>query len=405
MRILAISASTRAHLLGGMEDHLHTLMGGLADRGHEITVLTARHPDGIAEEVADGVRWVYVDSGAHWLDPAWPTASVAAARRLLADTPFDVIHSQSSGGLAVVKADIARLPPVVLSLHGQYVSIVKASFLTVAGHPTPTTIVRTTLDLPSIVARHFRQGNWRRFRGCDATVPSNAERNPARLAFMLERDRVHVVPNGIDTDFFRPGDTAEARAIAGLPPDVPLALFAGRLDRGKGAQFAIEALARLRSFPDAHLALAGDGQKRAELERLAQRLGIADRVLFMGLTSPENVAVLMRASDVVVYPSLLGESFGLVVAQAMASGRPVVASRRGAIPEVLGRDGKAGILVPAGRSGPLAGALGRLFASTDLRARMGLHGRTVALRKMTIDQMVEATCSVYQAAIRRDSTT
>jgi glycosyltransferase involved in cell wall biosynthesis len=301
----------------------------------------------------------------------------------------------------VVKAGIVGLPPVVLSLHGQYISIVKATFLTIAGRPTPTTISRAALDLPGIVRTHFRQGNWRRFRGCDATVPSMVERNAARLAFMLEKDRVNVVPNGIDTDLFHPGETAEARAVAGLPPNVPLALFAGRLDRGKGAQFAIDAIARLRSVPDAHLALAGDGSKRTEFAKNASRLGIADRVLFLGRVSPEEVAMLMRASDVVVYPSLLGESFGLVVAQAMASGRPVVASRRGAIPDVLGRDGTAGILVTAGRSGPLAAALGRLFANSDLRAAMGRQGRAVALRTMTIDRMVDATYAVYQAAVRR----
>ena len=335
MRILAISASTRAHLLGGMEDHLHTLMGGLAGRGHDVTVLTARHPDGIVEEVTDGARWVYVDSGGHWLDPAWPTASVEAARRLLAEAPFDVIHSQASGGLAVVNAAIPSLPPVVLSLHGQYVSFVKASFLTVAASPTPTTIARTVLDLPRIVAPHFRQGNWRRFRGCDATVPSKSERTPSRLAYSLRPDRIHVVRNGVDTQLFHPGDRDEARSTMDLPPEIPVALGVGRLDRGKGMQYAIEAIANPSVPAGTELVLVGDGGKRADFEALARRRGVGDRVRFLGRRPPEDVAVLMRASDVVLFPTLLGEAGPLVVAQAMASGRPVVASRRGRYPGSL----------------------------------------------------------------------
>jgi glycosyltransferase involved in cell wall biosynthesis len=401
MRILAISASTRLHLLGGMEDHLHTLMSGLAARGHEITVLTARHPDGIAEEVSDGVRWVYVDSGAHWLDSSWPAASVAAARKLLAETPFDVIHSQASGGLAVVKAGIAGLPPVVLSLHGQYLSIVRASFFTVAGHPTPTTIARTALDLPGIVATNFRQGNWRGFRGCEATVPSNAERTASRLAFMLERDHVHVVRNGVDTDLFRPGDRAEARATMDLPSDVPIALGVGRLDRGKGMQYAIEALGQLTTPADSELLLVGDGGKRADFERLAQALGVGHLVRFLGRRSPEDVAVLMRCSDVVLFPTLLGEAGPLVVAQAMASAKPVIASNRGAVPEMLGRDGRAGLLVPAGRSKPIARALERLLGDPALRAQMGERGRAVAVREMSIGRMIDETYAVYVTAIRR----
>lgn len=400
MRILAVSASARVHLLGGMEDHLHTLVEGLARRGHEVTVLTARHPLGIEEEVVEGVRWVYVESGAHWLDPEWPRASVATARRLLAQERYDVVHSQSSGALALLNAGI-DLPPIVLSLHGQALSIVKATLLTIAGRPTPRAIARGALDLPPIVRAHFRQGNWRRFRGCEATVPSCTECRPSRIAMSLEKDHVHVVRNGVDTDLFRPGDVRVARTAVGLPQDVPIAMGAGRLDRGKGMQFAIDALSRLPEFPDARLVLAGDGGKRFDFEELAHRLGVGDRVLFVGRQAPERVALLMRASDVVVFPSLLGESFGLVVAQGMASGRPVLGSNRGAIPEVMGRDGYAGVVIPAGRAGPLARELARLFADPELRARMGEHGRLVALRDMTIERMIDDTYEVYLTAVRR----
>jgi glycosyltransferase involved in cell wall biosynthesis len=401
MRILAISMSARVHAVGGMEDHLHTLMEGLVRRGHDVTAITARHPEGIVDEVVAGVRWLYVDSGPSWLDPAWDQATVAASRRLLQEESFDVIHSQSSSALALMRAGIPDLPPVVLSLHGQYLSIVKASLLTIVGRPTPRTVARSTLDLARKSRMHFRQGHWRRFRGCETTVPSQSQRTPSRLALMLEKDAVHVVRNGIDTDLFRPGDMDDARVASGLPPAIPIALCAGRLDRGKGIYLAINALAQLNGFPDAQLVLVGDEGPQAHLSRLADRLGVAERVIFAGPQTLDRVAVLMRASDVVVYPSLLGEAGPLVVAQAMACGRPVLASNRGAIPEMLGRDGQAGIVVQAGRVRPLARGLERLFADPALRMRMGKHGRAVATREMTIERMIDETYAVYEIAVRR----
>ena len=83
MRILAVSMSARPHGIGGMEDHLHTLTEELARRGHEVSVITGRHPDGLESETMDGVRWTYVDSAPHWLDPAWAPSSSAQCVRSL----------------------------------------------------------------------------------------------------------------------------------------------------------------------------------------------------------------------------------------------------------------------------------------------------------------------------------
>jgi len=403
MRILAVSRKSRAHGLGGLEDHLHTVMEGLAARGHDVVVVTARHPSGATSEIVNGVRWIYVDSGPTSLDPAWWSGSRTTVAELLASESFDVIHSQSSSALPLLKEPIAGLPPVVLSLHGQYVSIVKAAVLTASIRPTPRVVARTIRDLARLTRLHLRHGNARAFRACEATVPSATERRPSSLAMGIALEQIHVARSGIDTELFRPRDRDAARRELGLPPAVPIAMCAGRLDRGKGMQYAIEALARLPEFPTATLVLVGDGDGHDSLARLAREKGVGSRVLFVGRQPLELVARYMTASDVVLFPSVLGEAGPLVVAQAMASGRPTVAFRRGAVPEMLGTDERAGLIVPAGRVKPLAAAIGRLFGDAELRDAMGAHARAKAEREMTIQNMIDRTYDAYEAAVRRQN--
>jgi glycosyltransferase involved in cell wall biosynthesis len=396
MRIVAVSATSRIHGIGGLEDHLHTLTGELARRGHAVTVLTGRHPDGVPDETVDGVEWVYLDAPPQWRDPAWAPALARELHGQLEAAPADVIHSQSSGGVSLVRRPVPGQPPVVLSLHGNYVSIVQAALRVAAVTPSPRAFARAGLAIARVSQVHFSQGNWHAFRGCEASVPSRSQIRPSSLAHALRRKQVHVVPSGADAHVFRPGDRAEARATLGLPPDADVALCIGRLDRGKGAHFAIEAMAKL---PGAVLVLVGDGPLEQEDRALAARLGLGERVLFAGRRSADDVATYLAACDACIFPSLLAEAGPLVVAQAMLTGRPVVGSRTGAVPEMLGEDDRAGILVEPGRPDEIAHALDRLFGDETLRERLGAAGRAAALERMTVETMTDAMLDVYERAI------
>ena len=390
--------SARPHGIGGMEDHLHTLTEELARRGHEVSVITGRHPAGIETETIDGVEWTYVDSAPHWLDPAWATELDRAVRTQLAEHEFDVIHSQSSSALPLLWHRSAGLPPIVLSLHGNYVSIVKAAVQHAAGAPNPRSFARAVRSIVQVTRMHFAKGNWRLFRRCEASVPSRSQIRPSRWSHLLRRGHIHVVRSGVDTRVFHPREQLAARAALGIAASAPVALYAGRLDHGKGPQVAIEALALLTDFPEAQLILAGDGPRRDENEALAERLGLGGRVRFVGRLESDAVAQHMAAADVVVFPTLLAEAGPLVVAQALATGTPVVASRIGAVPEMLA-DGESGLLVKPGKPSELAAALRRLFADPELRTRMGESGRRAALAEMTVERMTDAMTEVYERAL------
>ncbi len=399
MRVLAVSVTTRLHALGGMEEQLHTLVGGLAAQGQRVTVVTSRHPEGLHSEAVDGVEWRYLDAPADLFSDAWATALLEFYEEVSTGQGIDVIHSQSSGALPLVRAHVTT--PIVFSLHGNFVSIAAAGARSAARTPTPRGVGRQVLGVAKVARVHFRQANWRAFRNCEAIVPSRNQVRPSRYAHCLRRGHVHVVPNGIDVDLFRPRPRQETRAALGLEQSFPMAVCVGRLDRGKGVLLAVEALGRLRAHPDARLVFVGDGGAEPGIRSLAASLGVADRIVLAGRVGPERVAQYISAADVLVFPSLLGEAFGLVAAQGMASGTPVVASAVGGVPEVLGEDGACGMLVDPGRPDQIADALDRLFSDPALRVQLGRAGRAAAVSRLTAARMACGTAAVYELAIAR----
>lgn len=171
---------------------------------------------------------------------------------------------------------------------------------------------------------------------------------------------VRVVPNGLD---LRPDPLPRPalRRELGLPEGPLLAGVFSRLSPWKGQHVAIEALAALPSSPDVRLlvagsALFGEEDYAASLRQLAARLGVTDRVLFLGQRS--DVPRLMRAVDAVIHPSVDPEPFGRTLVEAMLLRTPLVASSAGAAPEIL-EGGRAGALVPPGDAAALAAALAR----------------------------------------------
>jgi glycosyltransferase involved in cell wall biosynthesis len=167
-------------------------------------------------------------------------------------------------------------------------------------------------------------------------------------------EKLDVIPPGIDlpTDTGREGDHI---------------LFIGRLVGTKGLPYLVRAMASV----DGRLIIIGDGPERAALEKMVRSSGLNDRIEFTGRISEEQKAALLSTCKVFVMPSLF-ESYGLAVAEAMAWGKPVVASHVGGLPEVVG-DG--GTLVPPRDSDHLATALNTLLADDEVRRACGARAR------------------------------
>jgi len=214
--------------------------------------------------------------------------------------------------------------------------------------------------------------------------------------------RIAVIPCGVDTELFAPGDQGAARAALGLGDD-PHLLYVGRQTPIKGLETLLDAMARLRAAGSrARLSIVGgdadepmDGHEAALRERLA-RLGLGHAVTFVGALPQGSLPAWYVAADAIVLPSYY-ESFGMVALEAMACGSPVVASRVGGLQATV-RDRVTGLLVPDHDPVALADALGRLLGDEDLRWRLGREGvRWAAQHRWPC--VAEAVCREYAALV------
>jgi glycosyltransferase involved in cell wall biosynthesis len=170
-------------------------------------------------------------------------------------------------------------------------------------------------------------------------------------------------------------------------------VFAGRLVLPKG----VRVLIRAASEVDADFVICGDGWRLAEMRRLAERLGVQERVRFTGWLGSEDLARELAEASVVTMPSIWPEPFGLVGIEAFAAGRPVVASATGGVSDWL-QDGVNGLAVEPGDAHALARALGELLADPARQEAMGAAGREMAAARFSPECHVAALREAYRSA-------
>ncbi|HVD45909.1 MAG TPA: glycosyltransferase [Candidatus Limnocylindria bacterium] len=236
-------------------------------------------------------------------------------------------------------------------------------------------------------------------------------------SYKADPERVYVVAPGIDLGTFQPLDRADARRKVGYGPG-RLLLFVGRLERLKGVETAIQALALLRDRAHDDLRLIvlgedvrdGDESEKERLKAVASALGVRDRVDFLGSVAHHELPYFYAAADVCVMPSY-SESFGLVALEAQACGRPVVASGVSGLRSVV-RDEVSGYLIDGHDPAAYAERIGRLLADPELAQQMGRRGRLLAQRfswTRTADRLeglfenvIERSHARVQAGVRHE---
>ena len=206
--------------------------------------------------------------------------------------------------------------------------------------------------------------------------------------------KVRVVPLGTDLQRFDPAhfNQPEARSFFGLPHDKKIIGVLGRLDPGKGQEVLLRAIPEVAKHnPDVLLVIAGDetaGEPgyKAYLEKLSREIGVDRHVKFLPFT--DDVPRLMAALDIFVLPSF-SETFGLVVIEAMAMEKPVIATNAGGLPEII-TDGKTGLLIEPRNVETVANAIEKILEDEKLRTSLAHAAREDALRRFSMDSCVDA---------------
>jgi glycosyltransferase involved in cell wall biosynthesis len=300
-----------------------------------------------------------------------------SARRLsrrLRREPVDVIHAHTRVAQVIAEWLWRRHRiPYVTTWHGFYRPHLGRRWWPCAG--------QATIAISEPVAAHVRE------------------------AFGVPPQQIHTIPHGVDVARFASGMEADRRCRLGQEfnlPGGPGAVIGtvARLVPSKGVAQLVEAFALVAaSHPQARLLIAGDGEDRPRLERLARRLGIAEAVRFAGSRLESREALPLM--DIFVFPPAAQEGFGLSLLEAMAAGRPIVSVRRGGGSTWLLQDSGVGVLVEPNQPQELARAITRLLDDPQLARQSAAHAQAVARQRYDAARMIDAVERVYAGVSSR----
>jgi glycogen synthase len=371
-------------IVGGLARHVCELAGGLASRGHVVTVYTRGRAGTAEEETHGGVRIRRVPDDAANVQNLIPWAlafNLALLDRAageLQDHPPDLIHAHDwlVARAAVALKSLARVP-LVATIHA-------------------TEHGRHRGRLPGPVQRSVHREERRLVAEADRVICCSAfMRQEVARVLDVPPQRIDTIPNEVDLGAFAPVPGTRTELVR---DGLPLIVFAGRLEYEKGVQTILEALPMMdRLAPGVSLLVAGTGTYHPTLEARAAALGLDGRVRFLGFVDEGRLRGLYSAADMVVVPSLY-EPFGLVALEAMASGTPVLASDTGGLREIVDHE-VTGLRFPPGAAGALAREAARVLTDRRLARRLAAGASASLAARASWSGVATRTAEVYRRAV------
>lgn len=377
---IAIFSESYPPVTNGVAVSVSTLRRELLQRGHRVTVVTARHPQAPAQE-EDVIRlpsftWLFA--------PDYPLPQprpLPGLHRFFRENHVDVIHTQIPFLLGVIGLRMGKRyeVPVVAHYHTLYDRYLH--YVPIAPHKA----------LRALLWWHLR----RFYRSVQATIVPSHFACHYLQRFGVQSCAIEVIPTGVE---FHPltVERDEARARYGLPPDSLILVYVGRLAREKNLSLLLEMFPLVqRDVPNVLLWLVGSGNAKESLQRQVQRMGLSAAVRLQGRVPHEHISAVYAAADLFVFPSVT-ETQGLVLWEAQAHGLPCVVVNEGGAPESV-RAGVDGVLVP-NDAAAFAQAVVRLLQDNALRQQMNQNA--LSSPRLTPGEMAERVLGVYQRVLR-----
>jgi glycosyltransferase involved in cell wall biosynthesis len=343
---------------GGGEVQVLGLLDYLAGRGHRNHLLT--HPHGRLFEQSRKLPWsCFSLVMRNELD----IREVPKIRRLIRAEKYDIVHFHTKRAHALSP----WLP------HGAH---------------RPRYVVTRRMDYPQKKNWHTR---YLYNRSVDAVIAISRPIADVLMKAGVEAEKIRIIHSGIDAARF-----SVCGQEGASHRDAPTIGTVAHLEERKGLRYLLDAAALLKKQGHRfNVVLAGDGSLRQRLEQMAQSLGLAQEVTFLGFVT--DVPKFLAALDIFILPSLY-EGLGVAALEAMAAGKPVVASRVGGLAELVD-DSESGFLVAPANAQELAAAIAKLIPDTDLRAAFGRKGAARVRQQFSMEQMAKRTEDCYSAIL------
>ena len=284
----------------------------------------------------------------------------------------DIIHAQVIlSGLvgAIIKKFIKK--PLVLTVHGTDVNSIGNNILF------------------NLLAKFV-------FNNCDRIIAiSNDLKKTLINKFKIDKEKIAVIPYGIDANIFRKTNKNNERKKLKLDPDSKILLFAGRINKEKGLDYLIRAVSKARNVEkNILLAIIGEGPEKENLEKLTKRLNLEKHVDFAGAKKQDELPSWMNSADMLVLPSL-SEGLGMVLIEAMACGTAVIGTKVGGILDIID-DNINGMLVEPKNAEQLYKKIAYLLKDKEVRDKLALNGMKKAIEKFGWKKCAGDTLNVYE---------
>jgi glycosyltransferase involved in cell wall biosynthesis len=374
-------------IIGGVETHLVMLLPELAGRGHKLSLLTGSAENASTREVFKGVNVTRAPiMNLNWLSKRGLVGIESEVRRVIRaflnkNNP-DVVHAHNMNYFSKAHAKTLeeetkkRKIPLVLTAHNSWDDML---FLNLTRN----------VHWAHIIAVSFYIKKEMMGIGCDSK-------------------KITTIHHGIDTTKFRPNRKKEYAGRLSILKNKKVIFHPARMGLGKGCDISVKAMRLvLKKFPDTMLVLAGtrnivdwkttQQKDIAYIVDLINDLGIRDNVFIEMFTLDEMVR-LYAIADVCLYPSTVGEPFGLTMLESLASGKPMIVTNSGGMPEII-QDGINGYVVPIRDYEALAAKAIALLDDESLRERIGLTGRKFAELRFTKEIMTENNIKIYREVL------
>ena len=375
MNILIMPA--RYSMKAGLEAAVGQLVYQLVDRGHKVKIV-ADCPlmDRRRTEWVDNIEITHFHFFSMWLNSLWPIEGFFRTWFYFFYTPLKLAYI------------ILRFQPHIVNIH--YFSsqaIYAAAFSYLFGYKLVVSIYGFGLhgffDSPTYI---HRLAHWVLKRADCITFTSHALFNDTAARMPDISGKSIVIPNGISCKEF---DVQKH-----IRYQDPFILTIGNFYFHKGYDLLFMAFSRIADRCGVDLVVVGEGPKKSDLEALMHALGLEERVHFFGVAERDEVVSLLHCSEFFVLPSRV-EPFGIVLLEAMAAGKAVIASNTDGIPEII-TDGANGLLVPPKDVKALASIIIKLLEDKVLRDKFGKNGRKTVIEKFTLEKQVDAFEKTYK---------
>jgi glycosyltransferase involved in cell wall biosynthesis len=394
-----LARSLPAHSIGGLEDHTLELSKGLVRIGADVAIISTRHPKGLEHEVLEGVKIHYLknSSSGSYLGGFWPT-SVEKVKELHAQSPFDLIHSQSLAAYYLLKnrVHLELDLPVVISMHGTTVDEIATQFRLI--REDPLSLFGYLGTIVGKIRQYLCVERPTLSRATAVIATSNEQAELIKKFYPLKPEKIFKVFNGANLKMFSPSPKPlDLLRKHNFSEREKIILAAARLELEKGVQYLIRALPLvIKDLPEARLLILGEGSYKNILQKLASKMRLNRYITFGGSVNLTGLPAYFNLCDVFVNATVRQNGYDLTCLEAMACEKPVIVSDLGSMPTLISNN-QDGILVPPADVKSIAKSIVGVLSDKTLAQALGKKARIKAEKDFRQESMVERTEQVYEA--------